>query len=239
MQQRKGRLRAGGQFIQLHREFLVKGLPGQSNLPAGAKVARLGAALVFLPPFPELGSMTPFVLETARLRMRSFSPEDLDDLIRLCTDPQAMRYLPPNFRPETEEETVARLQRYLDHEAQHGCAFYHVSTHAGDFVGRAGYYWIPEIEMFELGYSLLPDDWGKGYATELTHGLIHHAFDELGWRILCGRTMPENAASRKVLEKTGFQYKGPRTFEMRFVPFELAYYELEAFDDRSRPANLT
>lgn len=168
--------------------------------------------------------------------MRSFSLEDLDELIRLCTDPQAMRCIPPNFLPETREETVARLQRYLDHETQHGCSFYHVSNHDDDFVGRAGYYWIPEIDMFELGYSLLPGDWGKGYATELTHGLIQHAFDELGWRILCGRTMPEHAVSRKVLEKTGFQYKGLRTFGMRGVPFELAYYELEAFDDRSRPA---
>jgi [ribosomal protein S5]-alanine N-acetyltransferase len=228
--------RASWQFIQPAWKFLVRLGFRAKYSSEGAKVAVLHHPLAISDAIHELGPMTAFVLETARLRMRSFRPEDLEDLVRLCSDAEAMRYLPPYFRPEPREETVARLQRYMDHEAQYGCAFYHVSTLDGVFVGRAGYYWIPEVDMFELGYSLLPDHWGKGYATELTQSLIRHAFGALGWKILCGRTMPAHRVSRRVLEKTGFQYIRPLLFETRGVSFEVAYYELPAPQAHDGPA---
>lgn len=172
--------------------------------------------------------MTALHLETARLRLRSFQPEDLDDLIRICSDPEAMRHIPPSYQPEPVAEVVARLARYQAHEAQHGYSFYHVSDHSGEFVGRAGFFWIAEVALFEVGYSLLPAHWGRGYATELTERLLDFAFAERGLRLVCGRTVPAHTRSRHVLEKTGFVFDSLRDFDVKGQPIEMAYYLREA-----------
>jgi RimJ/RimL family protein N-acetyltransferase len=48
--------------------------------------------------------------------------------------------------------------------------------------------------------------WGGGYATEAARALIDHAFGELGFERLVGRARVSNPASRRVLEKCGFQW---------------------------------
>lgn len=167
-------------------------------------------------------------LSTTRLVMRPFQPADLADLYQLCSDPDAMRHIPPHYLPETPEDVVARLQRYQAHQATHGISFYHVADQDGAFVGRAGYYWLSEVQQFELGYSLLPRYWGMGYATELTRRLIGYAFEEVGMVEICGRTVPWHSASRHVLEKAGFEYTGLRPFTVGDVAMDFAYYALRA-----------
>jgi [ribosomal protein S5]-alanine N-acetyltransferase len=167
-------------------------------------------------------------MDTARLRLRSFQDTDLGDLLQICSDVDAMRHIPPFFLPEPREETVLRLQRYLEHEALHGFSFYHVTDRSGCFVGRAGFYWIPEIELFEVGYSLLPAFWGMGYATELTLRLIEFAFRDRGLEGLCGRTIPDHRRSQRVLEKAGFSPQGLKSFEVKGRMMDLAYFTLRA-----------
>lgn len=178
--------------------------------------------------------ITPALL-TPRLVMRPFQPDDFADLHQICTDPDAMRHIPPSYLPETPAQVHARLQRYQDHQARHGMGFYHVANHAGEFVGRAGLFWIDEAGLFELGYSLLPRYWGQGLATELTWRIIDHAFAEKGLVEICGRTVPWHTASRHVLEKTGFEYVGLRPFKVAGLPMDMAYYLLKAKAGEERP----
>ena len=60
----------------------------------------------------------------------------------------------------------------------------------------------------ELGYWITPDEQGNGYATEAAELCLTHAFDELGLHKVWARTVEDNAASKRVLEKLGFQREG-------------------------------
>ena len=60
----------------------------------------------------------------------------------------------------------------------------------------------------ELGYWLGVPFWGQGYATEAARAVIDHAFADLGYEHLLAGARVSNPASRRVLEKCGFQWTG-------------------------------
>ena len=67
----------------------------------------------------------------------------------------------------------------------------------------------------ELGYWIGVAHWGRGYATEAARALIDHAFGELGCERLSSRARVSNPASRRVLEKCGFQWTGVALIRIR------------------------
>jgi RimJ/RimL family protein N-acetyltransferase len=67
----------------------------------------------------------------------------------------------------------------------------------------------------ELGYWIGVPYWGRGYATEAARALLDHAFGELGCERLLGRARVSNPASRRVLEKCGFQWTGVSLIRIR------------------------
>jgi RimJ/RimL family protein N-acetyltransferase len=60
----------------------------------------------------------------------------------------------------------------------------------------------------EIGYWLGVPFWGRGYATEAARAVIDHAFEDLGHDFLLGGARVTNSASRRVLEKCGYQWTG-------------------------------
>ena len=58
------------------------------------------------------------------------------------------------------------------------------------------------------GYRLLPDAWGRGFATEGARALLNHGFQTLGLYRIIGLTHPDNAASQRVLQKAGLRDAG-------------------------------
>ncbi len=67
----------------------------------------------------------------------------------------------------------------------------------------------------EIGYWLAVPFWGKGYATEAARAVIDHAFGELGYDTLLAGARVSNPASRRVLQKCGFQWTGVGLYRIR------------------------
>ncbi len=67
----------------------------------------------------------------------------------------------------------------------------------------------------EIGYWLGVPFWGKGYATEAARAVIDHAFGELGYDTLLAGARVSNPASRRVLQKCGFQWTGVGLYRIR------------------------
>ncbi len=67
----------------------------------------------------------------------------------------------------------------------------------------------------EIGYWLAVPFWGSGYATEAARAMIDYAFDHLGHEVLHAGARVTNAASRRVLEKCGFQWTGVGLYRIR------------------------
>ena len=74
------------------------------------------------------------------------------------------------------------------------------------FVGWCGLKYLPETGEIDLGYRLLPDAWGKGYATEAARNTLAYGFTKLGLKTITARAHTENMASLHVLQKIGMQY---------------------------------
>jgi [ribosomal protein S5]-alanine N-acetyltransferase len=76
----------------------------------------------------------------------------------------------------------------------------------GDSLGRGSPVGDPAARIYELGFYLLPDRWGAGFAAEAGRSVIAYAFDVLDAASLFAGHHPENHGSRRALEKLGFRY---------------------------------
>lgn len=147
-------------------------------------------------------------IETARLRLRRFVPEDLDDLCRLLADPRVMRYVGVEAGYIfSREETEAALATFITGWARRGYGRWAVVEKAtGRFAGLCGF------RLFdgeaELLYLLHVEYWGQGLASEAARASLRYAFEELRLTKVVAVTRPEHTASRRVLERVGMRYEG-------------------------------
>jgi RimJ/RimL family protein N-acetyltransferase len=143
-------------------------------------------------------------LETARLRLRRWRPDDLDTLTRWHMDPELMRHM--HKLTFTREEMEADLARYERHWAEHGFGLWAAEDkESGTLVGRVGlaYHRIWPDDP-EVGW-LIDMPWqGRGLATEAGAACLAYGFDELGFERIVSICTAENAASRRVMQKLGF-----------------------------------
>jgi RimJ/RimL family protein N-acetyltransferase len=72
-------------------------------------------------------------------------------------------------------------------------------------------------EQPEIGYWLGVAFWGHGYATEAASALIDHAFADLGYDVLVAGARVSNPASRRVLQKCGFQWTSVGLYRIRAI----------------------
>jgi len=155
--------------------------------------------------------MTSPQIETARLLMRRFRDEDLDDLARIFGDPEVTRFLQDGTTP-TKEECVTHLNnfknRYWDEYGFGRWAL--IDKSGGALVGYCGLRLLEGTP--ELAYVLAKSAWGKGLATEAARACLRYAFEHLGLERVVAVTRPLNAASRRVMDRLGMTFEGERDF---------------------------
>ncbi|GAA2258298.1 MULTISPECIES: GNAT family N-acetyltransferase [Kitasatospora] len=153
-------------------------------------------------------------LETERLILRRFTPEDVDLLMELDSDPEVMRYLSGGRATPREEVEERILPLYFSYYRRFPALGYWAALEraGGGFLG-----WFefrpPDPDRpdeVELGYRLRRPAWGRGYATEGARALIRKGFGEPGVERVFAQTMTVNRGSRRVMEKAGLRYV--RTF---------------------------
>ncbi len=153
------------------------------------------------------------MLETARLYLRFFEQNDFEDIFRLQRDAETMRYI---RAPEPDPVVVqTRMDTWEKYHAENPAlgVFTILRRENRQFVGYAVLRhaeFTPGKEI-EVGYTLAPEMWGKGMATEVTKALLQYGFEQLEVPEIVAFTDPQNAASQHVLAKCGFQYVDKRT----------------------------
>jgi RimJ/RimL family protein N-acetyltransferase len=149
--------------------------------------------------------------ETARLVMRRPTLADVPALFAFLGDAEAMRY---THLDRSLRQCRRRLAAHERRRRRDGYAPWTIVTKAdGRIIGWGGLYQDPFDPGWgvEVGYSFHPAAWGQGYATELTATCTEIADHVLGLPEIVAFAHRENLASRRVLEKAGFEVA-------RFVP---------------------
>jgi ribosomal-protein-alanine N-acetyltransferase len=146
---------------------------------------------------------------TARLALREFTRDDLDDLVALDGDARVMRYIGDGSLG-TRELCEAGIERVLARYAEdNGLGLWHASRQDdGRFVGWVSLKPCGDSTDIEVGYRLMHDAWGQGFATELARAMVRRGFDDVGLERIIGVTHPDNAASQRVLMKAGMSDEG-------------------------------
>jgi len=170
---------------------------------------------------------TPYFLKSGRLGFRCWSPEDLPLALALWGDINVTRFFGGPF---SEEEIGRRLEREITRMNTHGIQYWAMHLLADDeHVGCCGLrpYRLEE-GVPELGFHLRPKYWGRGVAVEAAGAVIPFAFETLGAKALSAGHHPGNVASKRVLEKLGFQYSHDEIFDA--LGILIPYYLLKRPD---------
>ncbi|MEO7922230.1 MAG: GNAT family N-acetyltransferase [Chitinophagaceae bacterium] len=144
------------------------------------------------------------IFETDRLIVRKFTDEDADNYFALQGNADVMQYIrPPRTRQESDEFLKEKI---LAADPADYKGYWAVENkEAGSFIGCFVIIPIPDdVEKTQLGYSFLPKNWGKGYATEVAKGGVNYFYNRTPLAEIYGVTDTPNIASEKVLLKAGF-----------------------------------
>lgn len=148
-------------------------------------------------------------LETPRLLLRPPRNEDLDPLAEMMLDAESARFIGGVMPRSLSWRALMTLVGAW--HANGYSMFSVIEKSSGRWVGRLGP-WMPDgWPGTEVGWSIVRDCWGKGYATEGAEAATNWAFDHLGWTNVIHCIDPENVASQAVARKLGSRNLGPGT----------------------------
>lgn len=147
------------------------------------------------------------VFTTNRTRVRRFTRKDQESFFLINGDPQVMEYIrPAKSREDCEAFLLENLLFYRE------CSVlgrYAVEEKlSGRFLGTFSFLYLSGEADYHIGYALLPEFWGQGYATELVQEGSLYFFDQTRHPRLFAITRSNHQLSQKVLKRSGFLYQG-------------------------------
>jgi len=178
-------------------------------------------------------------IETARLRLRPFTPEDAAVYhAAIYADAEVMRYL-PGGKPRTLERAREAVRLFADLHDGRAPSLYAVEPRAGGpLIGHCGLAVVPDTFEVELGYALARAVWGQGLATEAAQAALRYGFESLDLAEVIAMAVPENLASQRVMQKIGMRHEGLTT--TYYNGTELVLYSISGlrFDPGDMPYRL-
>ena len=139
-------------------------------------------------------------LETARLYIRNFSPDDADDLQEILGDSETMRYCEPAY---SFEKTQKFLREFC---IEKGGAFAAVLKRSQKVIGYLLFKPL-EDSVYEIGWIFNREYWQNGYAYEACSALIQYGFRAMGLHKVVAETI-DGVKSVRLMEKLGMKREG-------------------------------
>mgnify|MGYP000126629300 CR=1 FL=1 len=172
-------------------------------------------------------------LETERLILRQFMPADAEAYhAAVYGDPDVMTTIPRGSVPPSIERTRQTIDTFLEgwkRQAFGGWAVFHKGDQR--LIGHCGLQYIsvasPPTDEIEVFYAIAKPYWGQGLTTEAARATVAYGFGTCQLDQIAALAVPENTASRRVMEKLGMTYQG---ITNRFYDTDLAYYLLRRED---------
>ena len=161
------------------------------------------------------------MLETARLFLRPFNKNDIDAVYTMRSDADVMRFIrEPQTRRGEAESWINLTSSRWEKEKIGFCAV--IEKSSNQFIGWCGLWRLKETDEIEVGYALVKDFRGQGYASEAAKALLIYGFDRLNFREIVAVARPENRNSWRVMERLGMTYD----YTGKFYECELVHYSI-------------
>jgi RimJ/RimL family protein N-acetyltransferase len=167
-------------------------------------------------------------IETERLFLRTWMPQDEPALAAIYADPETMRYI-GSGAPRSREETHASFRQMIEADERDGCSMWPVLLkESSSLIGTCGLMRTEEAGVLELGFAFAPQARGKGYALESARAVLDFALAQMHARGVIALVHPFNARSIALLNKLGLRFERVVRVKRSGVGHELLRYELAA-----------
>lgn len=166
-------------------------------------------------------------LETERLRLEPFQDSHYEGLRAMDSDPGVMRYINKGM-VKTPEETRESIRRVHSRWEKYGFSWWAIKDKvSGAIVGAGCLQHLANVDgaPLEIGWRLIPEHHGKGYATEAAQAIIAFAAEQIGATYLVAVADPQNTPSHRVMQRLGMTYKAiERHYDEPCVVYELSIF---------------
>jgi RimJ/RimL family protein N-acetyltransferase len=141
----------------------------------------------------------PVPLETERLTLREWT---LDD------EPLLAQLFDGEYISLGDRTPRGLIERYRGDQRQHGFAFYALCTKDGRLIGNVGLKLHEPTGEPEVGWALVPEAWGNGYAVESARACIDAVFAHTTHERVVAKVDPRNERSLRTAERLGMRRVG-------------------------------
>jgi len=150
----------------------------------------------------------PQTLQTERLALRWFVPGDEDVLLAVWNDPAFVQNVGDRGIRTVEQAREALANGPLKLYAERGYGPYRVALAGGDEpIGLCGLFKREFLDDPDIGFAILPDYCGQGFAYEAASAVLDHARRGLGLSRTTAIVSPRNTASIGLIEKLGLRFE--------------------------------
>ncbi|MET0786924.1 MAG: GNAT family N-acetyltransferase [Paenisporosarcina sp.] len=149
------------------------------------------------------------IVETERLILRHLTPEDAEFIVTLLNEPDWIKYI-----GDRGIRTVEAAKQYIEDGPkamyrEHGVGLYLIELKENALpIGLCGLLHRDFLKDVDLGFALLSQYWGKGFAYEAAQATLTYGFEDLGYRRIVGFTSLDNEKSANLLKKLGMKDEG-------------------------------
>lgn len=165
--------------------------------------------------------MSPVVVETERLLLRTWNDEDAAFVAPIYAKPEVMEFIPGGvWNADRTARAVARMRELYNEQ---GYGFYPVVVKTlGTVIGHCGLGRLEQTPEIEVAYILDSSYWGRGYACEAAKAIITDAFSRLKIARIVAVAFPANLRSIRVMRAAGMSPVGlARHFGATLVKYEI------------------
>lgn len=163
-------------------------------------------------------------LETPRLKLEPYDDSHYEGLRVMDSDAGVMRYITGGI-VKTPEETWEGIRRVQSRWDKYNFSWWAIKEKSfGVIVGAACLQHLANVDgaPLEIGWRLVPEHNGKGYATEAAQAIVDYAAEQVGATYLVAVADPENIPSQRVMQRLGMTYKAiEQHYDVPCVVYEL------------------
>jgi RimJ/RimL family protein N-acetyltransferase len=149
-----------------------------------------------------------FQMQTERLKLRRLNIGDAELMLAVWNDPAFIRYVGDRGIRNIDDARQTLMDVALRMYAEYGYGPYRVALKSDDSpIGTCGLFRREGLDDVDIGFAILPEFCGRGYAYEAAQAVVLHARNDIGLARVTALVSTDNAVSIGLIEKLGLTFE--------------------------------